>query len=42
MIGVPEGDSVERVKIRWPSGVKTEIVKPSVSEILTIEEVGDE
>ena len=42
MIGVPEGDSVERVEVRWPSGVKTEIVKPSDSGILTIEEVGDE
>lgn len=42
MIGVPEGDSVERVEVRWPSGVKTEIVKPSVSGILTIEEVDDE
>ena len=42
MIGVPEGDSIERVDIRWPSGVTTEILKPSISEILTIEEVGDE
>jgi hypothetical protein len=42
MIGVPEGDSVERVEVRWPSGVKTEIVNPSISEVLSIEEVSDE
>ena len=42
MIGIPQGDAVERVEIRWPSGLKTEIMNPSVAEILTIEEVGDE
>ncbi len=42
MIGIPQGDAVDRVEVRWPSGVKTEIMNPSVEEILTIEEVGDE
>ncbi|MGY8747713.1 MAG: ASPIC/UnbV domain-containing protein [Pirellulales bacterium] len=42
MIGVPKGDSVERVEVRWPSGLKTEIMNPNISEILMIREVRDE
>lgn len=38
MIGIPPGDSVVRLDVRWPSGLKKRIDNPDASEILTIKE----
>lgn len=40
-IGIPPGDSVESLKIRWPSGKTSVVDSPNESEILTIEEPSD-
>jgi len=39
MIGIPEGDSVESLDIRWPSGVETHHDKPDATSVLTIKEL---
>lgn len=38
MIGVPAGDSVIGLDVRWPSGLKTRVERPDAQEILTIRE----
>ena len=37
-IGIPTGDRVTRLDVRWPSGKTTVVESPSNDEILTIEE----
>lgn len=37
-IGIPEGDAIATIEIRWPSGRKTVMEKPDASKILIIRE----
>ncbi len=37
-IGIPQGDSVSRLEVRWPSGKETIVESPSNTEVITIEE----
>ena len=37
-IGIPVGDSVSRLDVRWPSGKTSEVTDPDNGEILLIEE----
>ena len=37
-IGIPNGDSVSRLDVRWPSGKTSEVVDPNNAEICLIEE----
>lgn len=41
-IGIPQGDAVTRLDIRWPSGKTTVVNAPSNSEIVTIQEKSNE
>ncbi len=38
-IGIPVGDSIARLEIRWPSGNNTTVVAPDESEICVISEI---
>jgi hypothetical protein len=39
MIGVPEGDSVVSLDVRWPSRRETQVHNPNNSKVLTIREI---
>jgi hypothetical protein len=38
-IGIPNGDSITKLEIRWPSGKNTTVVAPDESEICVISEI---
>jgi len=38
-IGIPVGDSIKQLQIRWPSGKETVVAAPDVDKICVIEEV---
>ena len=38
-IGIPVGDSIAKLEIRWPSGNNTTVVAPNETEICVISEV---
>ena len=38
-IGIPEGDSIAKLEIRWPSGNNTTVEAPNETEICVISEV---